>query len=379
MKILHVISGLDPQNGGTTTALVGMAASQAHVGLDVTVLSTWKIEDGKPVADGLRAKGVQVIHIGPATGKLSRHPELKKMMMGAVNNADVVHIHGLFEQAQHDAARAAMELRKPYVITPHGMLSPWNMQQNKWGKKLYMLWRLQKNLHHAAAIHYTTDAERDLAIPLKLPGKAVVMPLGLDVEEFKSLPERGTFRRQFPQLADQPFVLFLGRLDYKKGLDILIPAFADANLPNVKLVLAGPDRDGYGPTVRRLVELHHLQDRVIFTGMLHGKDRLAAYVDASLFALTSYQENFGITVIEAMACGCPVLISDQVNIFSQVNIAKAGRVVAANREQTKLALAEMINDSQSESMGKNGRDFAMDKYDWIQIAAAWKLEYTLHG
>ena len=373
MKILHVISGLDPQNGGTTTALVGMATSQVRAGLDVSVLSTWIIEDGKPVAEMLRASGVQVMHIGPATGKLSRHPELQKVMMGAVNNADVVHIHGLFEQAQHDAARAAMELKKPYVITPHGLLSPWNMQQNKWGKKFYMLWRLRKNLHRAAAIHYTTDAERDLAMSLKLPGKAVVMLLGLDVEEFETLPEPGTFRRLFPQLSDQPFVLFLGRLDYKKGLDILIPAFADANLQNVKLVLAGPDRDGYEPTVRRLVEQHHLQDRVIFTGMLRGRDRLAAYVDASLFTLTSYQENFGITVIEAMACGCPVLISDQVNMFSQVK--EAGRVVAANREATKVALVEMMNDPILKDMGKNGRDFAIRKYDWNAIAGDWVKVY----
>src|SRR5947209_8169935 len=115
MRILHVISGLDPQNGGPTTALVGLAAAQVEAGLDVTILATWKVPDGLPVADALRAKGVNVIHVGPATGKLSRHPTLRAHAVAAVAAADVVHVHALWEEVQHQAMRAAQRQGVPYV------------------------------------------------------------------------------------------------------------------------------------------------------------------------------------------------------------------------------------------------------------------------
>src|SRR3954466_9613480 len=101
MRILHIISGIDPQNGGPTTVLGGLLPAQMAAGIDVTLLATWKIPDGLPVADALRAKGVKVIHIGPATGKLSRHPDLAKEINRAVAASDIVHVHGLWEEAQH--------------------------------------------------------------------------------------------------------------------------------------------------------------------------------------------------------------------------------------------------------------------------------------
>ena len=376
LRILHVISGLDPQNGGPTTALVGMTQSQVAAGLDVTILATWKIPDGLPVADGLRSHGVKVIHIGPATGKLSRHPTLAAETDRVVAGADVVHIHGLFEEVQHQAARAAQRRGVPYIITPHGMLSPWNLAQGKWAKRFYLFWRLRKNLDRAAAIHYTCDVERDLVAPLKIKAKPLVERLGLDLFEFRELPPRGSFRAKWPQLGDKPFVLFLGRIDYKKGLDILIPAFAAANLGGTLLVIAGPDRDGYESTVRAMVARHSLQDRVLFTGMLHGGDRLAAYVDATLFALTSHQENFGITVIEAMACGCPVLISDQVNIHGEVTKSGGGEVIPVDVTATSRGLEKWMRDeAMRRAAGEKGRGFVMARYGWEMNAREWKKHY----
>ena len=377
MRILHVISGLDPQNGGPTTALIGMAESQAAVGLDVTILATWKIPDGLPIAERLRSNGVKVIHIGPATGKLSRHPDLAAATDRAVADANVVHIHGLWEEVQHQAARAARRRGVPYLITPHGMLSPWNLARNKWGKKLFLQWRVRRNLDRAAAIHYTCDVERDLVAPLKIRANPIIERLGLDLSEFRNLPPHGQFRARWKQLGDRPFVLFLGRIDYKKGLDILIPAFAAANIGDTPLVIAGPDRDGYEPTVRALVAAHKLENRVLFTGMLHGPERIEAYVDAALFVLTSHQENFGITVIEAMACGCPVLISDQVNIHAEVTEAAAGEVIPLEINATARALERwMIDDEKRLAAGRKGRAFAMERYDWKVIAEAWKRHYA---
>jgi glycosyltransferase involved in cell wall biosynthesis len=376
LRILHVISGLDPQNGGPTTALVGLAAAQVAIGMDVTVLATWKIRDGFPVADDLRSKGVNVVHVGPAKGKLSTHPMLRHHATASAAAADIVHIHGLFEDAQHHAARAAQRLRIPYVITPHGMLSPWNMSRNRLFKRIYLALRLRKNLNQAAAIHFTSDVERDMVAPLALRPKAIVQRLGLDLSEFRDLPAAGEFRRHWPQLGERPFVLFLGRIDYKKGLDVLIPAFAAARLGDVPLVIAGPDRDGYEPAVREMVAQHGLNERVIFTGMLRGRERLEAYVDAALFALTSHQENFGITIIEAIACACPVLISDQVNIHAQVTAASAGEVIPANVERTARALEQwMASEPPRRAAGARGRAWALDHFDWRSIAEEWRRHY----
>lgn len=377
MRLLHVISGLDPQNGGPTTALIGLSAAQAKAGMDVTILATWKIPDGIPVAEDLRRRGVKVIHVGPATGKLSRHPLLTAHCIAAVAEADVVHIHGLWEEVQHQTARACRRLGKPYVITPHGMLSPWNMSRSKWGKRLYLLWRLRKDLNRAAAIHFTSDVERDLVAPMKIKAKPIVERLGLDLSEFETLPPRGAFRARFPQLGDRPIVLFLGRIDYKKGLDVLIPAFAKANLTDARLVIAGPDRDGYEPTVRKMIADHNIADRVVFTGMLHGRERIEAYVDADLFALTSHQENFGITVIEAMACGCPVFISDQVNIHPDVSAAQAGVVTDLGADAVRQQLASYLGDPQRRrDDGRRGREFAQQHYNWQTIARDWEQHYA---
>jgi glycosyltransferase involved in cell wall biosynthesis len=380
LRVLHVISGLDPQNGGPTTALVGLAAAQvaAAAGLDVTVLATWKIRDGFPVADELRGRGVKVIHVGPAKGKLSSHPMLRHHATAAVAAADIVHVHGLFEDAQHHGARAAQRRGVPYVITPHGMLSPWNMSRNRLFKRIYLAVRLRKNLNQAAALHFTSEVERDLVAPLGLRPKAIVQRLGLDLSEFRGLPAAGTFRRLWPQLGPRPFVLFLGRIDYKKGLDVLIPAFAAAKLGDVPMVIAGPDRDGYEPAVREMVARHGLGERVLFTGMLRGRERLEAYGDAALFVLTSHQENFGITVIEAMACGCPVLISDQVNIHGQVTEARAGEVIPADVQRTATALERWMADEPGRrGAGERGRAFALRHYDWQAIAQEWRSHYSL--
>ena len=318
VRILHVISGLDPENGGPTFALVGLAEAQRRAGLDVSVMATWQIKTGFPLAERLRAAGVKVDLIGQASGKLSRHPDLAAAVDRAVANTDVLHVHALWEEIQHQAPRAAQRRGVPYVITPHGMLAPWSLAQgglvHRWGKRAYLATRLRKNLDRAAAIHFTTPAERDLVAPMRLAAKSVIEPVGIDFSEFETLPPPDRFRAQYPQLAGRPMVLFLSRLSPQKGLDVLIPAMIRTN-DDVMLVLAGPDYDNYGARVRGWVSELLLQDRVIFTGMLHGAERIQAFRDADLFVLPSHHENFGIVVAEAMAAGTPVVISREVNIW----------------------------------------------------------------
>jgi len=383
MRVLHVISGLDPANGGPTIALVGLAEAQARAGLDVSVLATWQNQTGFPVAEQMRAAGVKVNLIGPASGKLSRHPSLVMATEGAVGRAEVVHVHALWEEIQHRAMRAAKRQGVPYVVTPHGMLSPWSFSNgsviNRLGKRAYLTLRLRRGLAGAAALHYTTVPERELASRLGLGSPTLIEPCGLDWTEFSSLPEGGRFRSRFPEIGHRPMLLFLGRLSAQKGLDALIPAFGQfCRLnPDAVLVIAGPDYDGYSRTVARLIEEHVPNARVLQAGMQAGRERVEAMVDADLFVLSSHHENFGIVVAEAMACATPVVISRDVNVWQEVEAAGAGE--AASRAPAELAAAMvrwMADPQRRQEAGERGRAYARAHWDWDLIAQRWADHYA---
>jgi glycosyltransferase involved in cell wall biosynthesis len=376
MRVRHVISGIDPKNGGPTTALMGLTKAQVQLGLDVSVVATWQFTAGRDNAENFRRNGVRVEMIGPARGKLSRHPDLKTAVASAVAAADVVHIHALFEEIQHQAAAAGRRLGVPYIMRPCGGLDPWALSRGWLKKRLYLAWRLRRDLDAAAAIHYTTAAERDAAAALRLKPPAIIEPNGIDLSEFTDLPPRGELRRRFPQIGDRRIVLFLGRLHEKKGLDILLPAFAAANVPDAVLVLAGPMTDGYDATVRQLIAEHALHDRVVLTGMLTGRQRIEALVDAEIFVLSSYVENFGIAVIESLAAGTPVIISDRVNLAEQIRPHGVGEVLPLEVKSFGGSIGRWLKDQPlRDGAAARARPFALQNFDWREIATRWSGHY----
>jgi len=256
------------------------------------------------------------------------------------------------------------------------MLDPWSLSQGWLKKKIYLMMRLTRDLNHAAALHYTAEDERDLASPLKLKPRAIVEPNGINLEEFDDLPDPSAFRNKWPQIAGRRIILFLSRLHHKKGLDLLIPAFAKARLDNCVLIIAGPDNDDYLPVVRQLIEEHQLQNDVILTGILRGRDRIEAMSAAELFVLPSYQENFGIVVVEALASGTPVIISDQVNIHREITAAQVGGVVPTQITPLAGMLGLWMNDDHRRAQARiKARSFALRTFDWNQAAAHWAGHY----
>ncbi len=376
MRVLHAIPTLDPRAGGPPIALRGLAAAQAETGLEVTVVSGRRADGDVSLADELTRLGVHVRLIGPVRGPTQWHPDLRRAMDEAVRSAEIVHIHALWEETQHQAAKAARRRSKPYIFRPCGMLDPWSLAQSRWRKRIYLALRLRRDLNGAVALHYTSDEERDLTAPLRLSPPAIVEPNGLDLSEFETLPDPGSFRARFERLGDRRFVLFLSRVHPKKGLDLLVPAFAAAELGDTMLVIAGPDSDGYAERVRAMAAEHGVADRVLFTGMLHGRQRIEAMVDADLFALPSYQENFGIVVAEALATETPVLISDQVNIYREIVEAGVGGVVPTQVEPLTEALRQWMGDAERRAAaGRRARPFVWERYDWSRIARRWVEHY----
>ena len=172
-------------------------------------------------------------------------------------------------------------------------------------------------------------------------------------------------------------VLFLSRIHPKKGLDLLVPAFARAALSDALLVIAGPGDEEYVAAVKKLIAEHGIGERVLFTGMLEGRARVEAFVDADLFVLPSYQENFGIVVAEALACGTPVVISDQVNIYPEAADAGVGGVVPLEVGRLSDEVRRWMTDtSLRQSAAKKARPYVWGRYDWSQIAVRWGGHYA---
>lgn len=378
MRVLHAISGIDPSNGGPTFALLGLTRALVKLGCQVEVVATWQRDEGPAFAETFRNAGVEVTMIGRAHGALSRHPDLRRVVADRIRSADVVHVHGVWEQMQYEAAWRAAEARKPFVVAPHAMLSEWGMGKGRLKKQLFYRFRTSRWLKRAAAIHAISNAERVSLQRLNLPVEVVVEPCGIDVDEFASLPGPGLLRARFQPLAGHPLCLFLSRFDPVKGIDLLLPAFrmlVDRGSA-ARLVMAGPDYQGYEAEVRRMIAQLGLGDRVVFAGMLHGAERVAALVDADLFVLTSHAENFGIACIEAMAAGRAVVVSDQVAAEAEVRSCQGGLVVPRDPSAIANAIERLLGDRQAAAeMGRRGRDHVLSRLTWPPIAERWLGRY----
>jgi glycosyltransferase involved in cell wall biosynthesis len=300
-----------------------------------------------------------------------RAPRLGRGLEHRVKAFDLVHIHGLYLYPTMAAARACRRKGVPYVISPRGMLDPNAIRlRSTWKKRLY-LWLIEKrNLRGATALHFTSSEEQRLVTQSgwQLPG--FVVPNALDLADF---PEPSA---EADDLADgsngEESVLFLSRIHPKKGLDLLVPAFAQvvANRPGVNLHVAGPDENGYLAQVQAWVASFDLKDRVTYPGMLLGREKIRAFQQSDLFVLPSYSENFGIAVIEAMACGKPVVITDRVNICRDVEQAGAGLVTRCDSNEIAQAILTLLADpARAREMGRRGRKLVEEKFTWERAAA----------
>ncbi|HEX8523540.1 MAG TPA: glycosyltransferase [Tepidisphaeraceae bacterium] len=371
MRVCHVISGIDSDNGGPPLALAGLAAAQVRAGMQVSVLSSYRFPEKSVVdAEKMKKNGVEVRLIGPAKEPMSRHPMLAPAAREMCKSHDVLHIHSMWESIQYHATSQARKLGTPYVMTPHGMLDSWNIK-----KKVYYALRMRSNVRSAAAIHLATQIEREHVEKLGLGVRTIVEPHGLNLSEFRTLPEKGAFREKFPQLRDKPYVVFLGRLDKGKGLELLVPALAKMKRSDAMLVLVGPDFGMRAPS-EAVAQRDGTANRILFTGMLLGPDKVAALSDATVFSLPSYHENFGIAVAESLAAGTPVVVSDQVYLHPLITQEKLGGVVPLDAGALARELDRWIADATlRQQVSTLARPYALNHFDWDTIAHHWLDHY----
>ena len=275
---------------------------------------------------------------------------------------DCVIVNGIWQYLSFAAWRRYSRSSIPYYIFPHGMLDPWFKRTfplkhlKKW---LYWPWAEYRVLRDAAAVIFTSEEER-LQTQKSFwlyRAREKVSPLGVQAAS-PSPNSRSEFLARYPQLQHTRNLLFLGRLHPKKGCDILLDAFARLrSRGSISLVLAGPDQLGWEATLRRQVARLNLTDRIVFTGMLQGEWKQGAFAAADAFVLPSHQENFGISVVEALAASVPVLISNRVNIWREVKADRAGYIDSDDLEGTTRLLQRWIETpaTEGERMRQNAR------------------------
>lgn len=294
---------------------------------------------------------------------------------------DVVHIHGLYRFPASFSALISRLYKKPYLIRPHGSLDPYIHDRSTLNllplKRIYEKLLDFPNISNASLIHFTSLDESSLCKEYNFPTAEIVVPNGLDWNRYSQLPAKGWLRKKLG-LNEQPIVLFLGRLHFKKGFDVLMPAFSHVlqQFPDAQLVIAGPDNYGYAKQIKSWILEYNLDQNVHLVGMLDGEQVLNAYVDSDVFVLPSYTENFGVAVIEAMACSIPVVVSDRVNIHNIVSSYDAGLVTTLSPKKFSESIISILSNTQiAKYFGRNGRNLVYKEYTWERIVDGLTTSY----
>jgi glycosyltransferase involved in cell wall biosynthesis len=302
--------------------------------------------------------------------RLAFSPALGRAARQMAKDSDVVHLHNLWQHPQYAGYKAAIRAGVPYVVSPHGGFDPY-LREHGWLRKALVMrvWQADM-LDRATLLHVTTvDEERHLADVAAHVPRAVV-PCGIHVADFETLPPPETFRDRWLGGYEGDVVLFLGRLTYKKGLDVLVRAFAAVRREHeCRLVVVGPDDENMTSGLKQLAADLGVAGDSLFLGPLYDEDRDAALAGADVWALPSHAENFGIAVIEAMAAGCPVVISPHVNLADEVAAADAGVIADLDPEVfADRVLGVLTDGSRRARLQAAGRAFAA-RYDWSVLGA----------
>lgn len=344
MNIL-TICGYSWEIGGPARVIFDHTTAQLRLGANVTILTP--LSPGErvyPVPEGARLVTVPRHSLARVLPEFS--PQLTDFVRRHADEFDLLHLHGLFHHGT--LLPLTLNTRARRVVTVHGTLEPWALRQGRWKKELFS--RLfQKNLLDRADLIHVFHEQEAADVTRYLghaPRRMVVCGNGIDLSAYQDMPAPGTFRRTHGVGENEKLILFLSRLNAKKGLDLLLPAFAQlaARHPDVRLVLAGPD-DGYRAEAERFVAGHRLADRVLLPGMLTGSDKLAAFRDADAFVLPSYSEGYSMAALEALLTGTPALFSDRIGFDAELRREGAALLTGLTVREIRDGLEKLLTDA----------------------------------
>lgn len=373
MRILHVMRSLDPAGGGPIEGVRRLARGYREAGHQAEAATL-----DAPEAKYLEDTPMPVHALGPGLGKYGYSPRLLPWLHANIGRFDGVVVNGLW-QYHGLAARQACKGRVPYAVFTHGMLDPWFKRKyplkhlKKWPYWALVEYRL---LRDATRVLFTSEAEQRLAAESFWlhRWKGEVVPYGTPGPSGDAQAMKQAFWTICPALKDRRFLVFLGRIHRKKGCDLLIEAFARvaSDDPDLQLLVGGPDQVGWAKELQALAARLGVAERVHWPGMLTGDAKWGALYASEAFILPSHQENFGISVAEALACGRAVLISDQINIHAEIAKDSAAFVDTDTLDGTERLMRRWLALSADEraQMGRAARQCFEARYDSGRLAAA---------
>jgi glycosyltransferase involved in cell wall biosynthesis len=373
MKVLHVIPSLSRLRGGPTFVVKTLASHQARAGVDVHVATTDDDDGGRqsvPLAKPVMADGATYWYFGRTTRTYESSVGLTSWLLRHTSQFDLVHIHSVFTFPATVAAHIAWQSSIPYVVRPLGVLNRWGLKSGRaWAKRLSIRLIERAMLRRAAAVQFSSVTERaESAEACPLP-RTVVIPNPVDID----VPaQRGLFRESYPAIADRRIVLFVGRLDPVKGIDLLLEAFAIARQsnPQAALVIGGLGDPAYVQTLHGRAQQLGIADDVLWTGFLDKAAKAAALADADVFVAPSQSESFGLAAVEALAAGVPVVLSAGAGIANDVVQAGAGLVISPDASEIARAIGRILNDRDlARGLAGRAQTFVRSHYRADAVAA----------
>lgn len=377
MRVVHVIESVNPSYGGPSTVVTRLSASQKRLGIPSKIFcygsdsELLQLESSLQKVPGYSAEDINVYKRGKGLDKIFANHIYRSFLEELASDDVLVHIHGLWQPILVAAIRAAWTKDIPYVLSPHGMLAPWSLHQKSFKKRIALNLFWGKAIQRASMVHALNGDELSQVSRFTTSDKIRTIPNGIFLEE---LAEAGSHSLSFlyaqaPQLANRRIILFLGRLHVVKGLDYLAKAFREVakTVSDADLVVVGPDA-GAGEDFRRLLSDFGIGERVHILGPLYGSEKYALMKAAYCLCQPSRQEGFSLTITEAMACGTPVVISEECH-FPEVEQAGAGRVVALDPHAIVDSLLFYLeNKAQRDAAGANAQQLVSSRYTWDSVA-----------
>lgn len=339
-----------------------MAKALSADGMQVDVATTDDDGPGKRMRDvpkgtPVQKEGCRVFYFPKQTEFYKVSLPLLAWLMQHVRDYDVVHVHAVFSFSTLAAGWACRWHDVPYVVRPLGVLNSWGMNnRRRWLKSLSFRMLDKPVLDHAAAIHYTSPQEKDEAACLGIRARSEVIPLGIDLKPFQSLPPPTLFTARFPEITGRPIILFLSRLDPKKNVELLLEALAhlrlehDPTRSNPLLVIAGSGAPDYVAGLKACALALGLEKHVVWAGHLEGDEKLAALAATAVFVLPSRSENFGIALLEAMAAGLACISTPGVALAVEAAAEQAVRLCDPQPEALSTALNLLLGNVNERSL-----------------------------
>ncbi len=370
MRVLHIV-GFYPEIGGPYTVVKNLLLKLVEKGVDVKVLS--------PLPKNYNKKKIEFIKTLPfpveyVEEQLPRYiwPSFSLKFFKKIN--EEAKRYDLFHSAMiFDFYNLPLLLQKtPFICSPHGTLmqEAYKMKLFKRVKKDVFIKLVGKRiLEKAKFMHLITEEEKRHFLQFfpEFEGKIRVVPNGLILSEFEADLAKEDLVKKYPYLKEKKIILFLSRINWKKGLDLLIPAFAKlySKMKDVHLIIAGKDDgDGYENKVKEWVKKYNLNDSVTFTGLVTGNDKITLLYGSDIFVLPSYSEGLPTAVLEAMAVGLPIVITDKCGITDEVVNNNTGLIVQTNIESVYEGMKKLLeNESLRKTISENGRRLAREYYN----------------